>query len=463
LLFGLAVLAGWLAAGVPEARGQLPARPHIIHIVADDLGWRDVGFHGSPEVKTPNIDKLAAGGVRLESFYVTPMCTPTRAALMTGRYPFRYGLQTFVIPAALTYGLPTDEWTLPQALKEAGYRTAITGKWHLGHGDWKMWPHQRGFDHSYGFLASENDYFEREVLGVLDWWRQNEPVREQGYTTNLIGDEAVKLIEGQNLDEPLYLYLAFNAPHSPYQAPREYLERYASIADPTRRTYVAMIAVMDDQIGRVVEALDKRKMRENTLIVFHSDNGGLTSAKMAGESPAKPVADNGPYRDGKGTVYEGGCRVAALANWPGRIKAGGTSNELLNGVDLYPTFVALAGGTTEKAKKPFDGLDVWATIAEGKPSPRTEVVYNIEPSVGGVRQGDWKLVWDASLPAKVELFNLAEDPSEKTNLADKHPDKVRALQQRVTELAEEQAPPLFTQTTQELVGRLPPALPTRNR
>jgi arylsulfatase A-like enzyme len=298
------------------------------------------------------------------------------------------------------------------------------------------------------------------VLGVPDWWRGNDPIREEGYTTALLGDEAVKFIEKQNPNEPLYLYLAFNAPHSPYQAPREYLEKYGGIADPDRRTYAAMVAAMDDQIGRVVEALDKRKMRENTLIIFHSDNGGLQDDKLAGEVPAKPVADNDPFRGGKGTVYEGGCRVAALANWPGRIKAGVTVDQLLHAVDLYPTFVGLGGGRTDKAK-PLDGLDIWPTISQGKPSPRTEVVYNLEPSVAGIRQGDWKLVWHASLPASLELYNLADDPYEKTDVAAKHPEKVAALQKRANELAATQAPPLFTQATGALVHKLQPALPTR--
>lgn len=440
---------------------QKAPRPHIVHIVADDLGWRDIGFHGSPEVESPNIDKLAAGGVRLESFYSTPMCTPTRAALLTGRYPFRYGLQSYVIPAALRYGLPTDEWILPQALGEVGYRTAIIGKWHIGHGDQQFWPRQRGFDHYYGFLASENDYFKREVLGVPDWWRDNKPLREEGYTTNLLGDEAVKLINDHDPAKPLYLYLAFNAPHTPYQAPQEHLDRYADIADITRRTYVAMIAVMDDQVGRVVEALDARGMRNNTLIVFHSDNGGLRDAKLAGEVAAKPVADNGPYRDGKGSLYEGGSRVVALANWPGQINGGGTVTELLHVVDLYPTFVGLAGGQTAKAK-PLDGTDVWPVISRGEPSPRTEIVYNIEPSQGAVRQGDWKLVWDASLPADAELYNLAEDPYEQEDLSAKEPEKVLALQKRINELAARQVRPLFTEATGELVHKLPPALPTKS-
>ncbi len=184
---------------------------------------------------------------------------------------------------------------------------------------------------------------------------------------------------------------------------------------------------------------------------------------MAGEVEAEPVADNGPYRDGKGTLYEGGTRVVALANWPGRIKAGSTVDQLVHGVDLYPTFVTLAGGRTDKAKRPLDGVDVWATIIQGTPSPRTEVVYNLEPSAAAIRQGDWKLVWHASLPANTELYNLAEDPYEKADVSAKHAEKVAALQKRLNELAAEQSPPLFTEATAELVDKLPPALPTPGR
>jgi len=199
-------------------------KPNIIYIVADDLGWKDVGFHGS-DIKTPNIDKLAETGAKLEQFYVQPMCTPTRAAFLTGRYPFRYGLQTAVILSAHTYGVPTDEWMLPQALKEAGYQTAIIGKWHLGHADKKYWPRQRGFDYQYGPLIGELDYFTHEQHGVVDWYRDNKRVVEKGYTTTLLGNDAVKLIQNHNAETPLFLYLTFNAPHTPYQAPEEYLNQ----------------------------------------------------------------------------------------------------------------------------------------------------------------------------------------------------------------------------------------------
>jgi arylsulfatase A-like enzyme len=465
-MFSLMALASYGAhAATPKSTGAVPegkTRPNIVYIVADDLGWKDVGFHGS-EIRTPNIDKLASGGARLEQFYAQPMCTPTRACLMTGRYPLRYGLQTLVIASNHTYGLPTDEWLLPQALKEAGYTTAIIGKWHLGHADPKSWPRQRGFDIQYGPLIGEIDYFTHEQHGVTDWYADNKQLKEEGYSTTLLGDAAVKLLESQDPKVPLYLYLAFNAPHSPYQAPQEYLDRYKDIADPSRRAYAASITAMDDQIGRVVAALDKKGVRSNTLIVFQSDNGGTRNAMFAGEgdmSKIKIPCENGPYRDGKGSLYEGGTRVVALANWPAHIKAG-TVEGMIHVVDMVPTLAGVCGASTAKCK-PLDGLDVWATISEGKPSPRTEVVYNVEPFRAGVREGDWKLVWRTLLPASVELYDIAQDPSEKTNLAAQNPERVAALQKRANELAAASAKPLFLVTEFGALRQrmaLPPALP----
>jgi arylsulfatase A-like enzyme len=431
-------------AFAPRALAQpAPPRPNIVYIMSDDQGWKDVGFHGS-DIRTPNIDQLAKGGARLEQYYAQPMCTPSRAALMTGRYPYRYGLQTLVIPSAGTYGVPTDEWLLPQALKEAGYETAIVGKWHLGHADRKYWPRQRGFDHQYGPLLGEIDYFTHSAHDVRDWFRDNEPVKEEGYVTELLGNDAVRLIEGHDPKTPLFLYLTFTAPHAPYQAPKAYLDQYAHIADPSRRAYAAMITAMDDQIGRVVSALEKRKMRENTLIVFQSDNGGPRSAKFTGEvdmSKSIIPADNGPWRDGKATLYEGGTRVAALVNWPGHVKPG-IVDQPIHIVDMYPTLAGLAGAKLGK-NKPLDGLDVWPTLGEGAPSPRSEVVYNIEPFGAAIRKGEWKLVWKTTLPSQVELFNLAQDPGEKTNLAAQNPEKVAELQKRIETLAREAAPPLI--------------------
>jgi arylsulfatase A-like enzyme len=442
-VMGIAGSVGTSALGLASATlAAAETKPNIVFILADDLGWKDVGYRGS-DIKTPNIDKLAESGARLEQFYVQPMCTPTRAALMTGRYPLRYGLQTAVIPSAGRYGLATDEWLLPQALKEAGYQTAIVGKWHLGHFDQKYWPSQRGFDYSYGPLIGEIDHFKHESHGVTDWYRNNKLVKEPGYDSELFGADAVRVINSHDTKSPLFLYLAFTAPHTPYQAPQNYLDMYKDIADPSRRAYAAQITAMDDQIGKVVGALEQRKMRDNTLIFFVSDNGGTRSSLFVGEAAVKGELppNNGPYRDGKGSVYEGGTRVVALANWPGRIKPG-TVDGMMHIVDIYPSLTALAGTQLGK-NKPLDGLDVWPAISEGKPSPREDMVYNVEPYRAGVRKGDWKLVWTTLLPMQVELFDLSKDPSETTNLADQYPDKVKELQAWAVDLSKQAVPPLF--------------------
>lgn len=434
------VLALILLCAVARAANK----PNIIHIVADDLGWKDVGFNGATDIKTPNLDALAKGGAKFTQFYTQSMCTPTRAALMTGRYPFRYGLQTIVIPGPANYGLDTTEFLMPQCLKEAGYTTAIIGKWHLGHADIKYWPRQRGFDYQYGAMIGELDYFTHSDAGVLDWFRNNKPVRETGYTTQLIGADAVKFIHQQSEDKPFYLYLTFNAPHTPYEAPQEYIDRFKDIAEPTRRIYAGMVACLDDEIGKVVATLEQKGLRENTLIMFHSDNGGTRNAMFAGQMTdlSKTVlpCDNGPYRDGKGSLFEGGSRVAAFANWPEKIKPQ-TVDGMIHAVDLYTTFASLAEASTTKCK-PLDGVNVWDTIANGKPSPRTEVIYNIEPFRGAVRQGDWKLIWRTLIPTSVDLYNLADDPYETKNIAAEHPEKVATMQERLNLLGKESAKPL---------------------
>lgn len=441
------IMMALISAGIllPVSYAEDAKQPNILHIVADDLGWRDVGFNGCEDFATPRIDALAAEGAVLSQFYVQPMCTPTRAALLTGRYPYRYGLQTAVIPSVSDYGLDLEEYLMPQTLKDAGYRTAIIGKWHLGHADRKYWPRQRGFDYQYGALIGELDYFTHEEHGKVDWFRDNEQLREEGYTTTLIGDDAVRYIEQQDGNAPFYLYLTFNAPHTPYQAPQEYIDQHTDIEDPTRRIYAAMIHCLDDNIGRVVDALERKGLRENTLIVFHSDNGGthnpMFAGVMADVSKIKIPCDNGPYRDGKGSLFEGGTKVCAFANWPGRIKSGRV-DELLHAVDLFPTFAHIAGATTEKSK-PLDGMNVWASIAGNAPSPRQEMIYNIEPFRAAIRDGEWKLIWRTMLPSTVDLYNLTEDPFEANNLADQHPDRVAAMKQRINELSREAARPLF--------------------
>jgi arylsulfatase A-like enzyme len=418
---------------------QASGKPHIVVILADDLGNADLGYRGSP-IKTPNLDTLAMGGVRLESYYGQQLCTPARAALMTGRYPMRYGLQTFVIFPGHRYGLPTDETTLPQALKQAGYTTAMVGKWHLGHADRKYWPQNRGFDHFYGNLVGEVDYFSKERGGLVDWQRNGQFFKEEGYYTTLIGNEAVRIIERQNPGKPLFLYVASLAVHAPLQAPKADLDAYRGAFDnEEKRAYAAMLTSLDTQVGRIVKALEKKGMRDNTLIFFSTDNGGIKQMKAhaPGGKPAKePPASNGVFRDGKASLYEGGLRVPAFVNWPARLKPA-VVDAPLHHVDLMPTLLAIAGGQGNPAK-PFDGRDAWATLAEGQPSPHEDLLLNVEVHRGAIRMGPWKLVKHATLPGKTELFDLVKDPGEMTNLAEQNPAVVRDLEARLVAYARQQ-------------------------
>ena len=426
-------------------------RPHMLFILADDLGWGDVGFHGS-EIKTPQIDRLAAAGARLEQFYVQPVCSPTRAAFMTGRYPIRHGLHIGVVRPWAAYGLPLDERTLPQALKEAGYVTAITGKWHLGHFEQAYLPTRRGFDHQYGHYNGALDYNTHERDGGFDWHRDDKVCRDEGYSTHLIAREASRLIAEHDASRPLFLYVPFNAVHSPHQVPESYMEPYANLKG-NRRTYAGMLAAMDEGIGQILGALDRKGLRENTLIFFCSDNGG--------PSPGV-VTSNGPLRAGKATLYEGGVRVPAVAVWPGKIKAGSIVEAPLHMVDWYPTLLKLTGVSLAQ-KHPLDGRDAWPAITQGAPSPHEDILHNITATGGAIRMGDWKLVENGqrsdgediaaaetpvatatkkkgakkaaaaaeSVATRVELFNLKADPYEKSNLAAANPEKVKELQARL--------------------------------
>jgi len=412
-------------------------RPNIVFILADDLGFKDVGYQGG-DIKTPNIDKLASEGTRLDQFYVQPVCSPTRSSLMTGRYPIRYGLQIGVIRPWAEHGLPLEERTLARALKEAGYTTAICGKWHLGHLSSQYLPTSRGFDHQYGHYNGALDYFTHIRDGGLDWNRNDQPLREEGYTTNLIADESVRLIEQHDTSRPLFLYVPFNAVHSPFQAPQNYIDMYKHIENKRRRLYAAMLTCMDDAIGRIVSALQKRRLKHNTLLIFCSDNGGVGG-----------VADNGPLRGQKAQLYEGGIRVPAVAVWPGVLKAGAVVKEPLHIVDMYPTLLKLAGAKLEQTL-PIDGKDAWPTIAQGRHSPHEEILLNITPATGAIRRGDWKLVYNGSIGANntgpvdkkvFELFNLSEDPYEKNDLADKYPQKFQELKRRLEQYAAEAVKP----------------------
>jgi arylsulfatase A-like enzyme len=450
-------------AALSQAAGAQP-RPNIVFIMADDLGNADLGYRGG-QVKTPNIDRLAKEGVRLESFYGQQVCTPSRAALMTGRYPMRLGLQTLVIFPSHTYGLPLDERTLPQALRDAGYETWMVGKWHLGHADRKFWPQSRGFDHFYGNVMGEVDYNTRQRGGVIDWQRNGTFLREDGYYTTLIGNEAVKLIDQYDGKKPFFLYVASLAPHAPYQAPQSYQDRYKDVLDTARRTYMAMISALDDEVGRIVGALAKKGVLDKTIILFASDNGGAVSGMFASGSKskeeraneeggiqqgAKAPADNGSLRGGKGGVYEGGVRVPAFVSWSGTLQPK-VVDEPLHMVDVMPTLLALAGaqGSTDH---PMDGKDMWGTLADGKPSPNDDVLIDVEAFRGAIRKGQWKLVKVALLPGKTELFDLAADPGETTDVAERHPDVVRDLESRLLAYARQQKPSEWLKAQPAFVG-----------
>jgi len=415
-------------------------KPNIIYIVADDLGWKDVGFHGG-EIATPHIDQLAAGGVELDQFYVQPICSPTRASLMTGRYPMRLGLQVGVVRPWAKHGLPLQERTLAEALKDTGYFTAITGKWHLGHVTRDYLPTQRGFDHQHGHYNGALDYFTHLREGSLDWHRDDQPLPdEKGYTTNLIGNDAVRTIENHDPDKPLFLYVPFNAPHSPFQAPDSYIERYQNLKPKNRKILAAMITSMDDAIGKIVAALDKRDWRQNTLIIFHSDNGGVPK-----------FADNGPLRGAKDSLYEGGVRVAALANWPGTLPPGGKITNMMHVVDMYPTLLGLAGAKLDHAKQQsLDGVDIWPVITKDEKRSSDTILINSNPFHGAVRVGDFKLIKNGHIrnnqttPSETEtfeLFNLAKDPFEKSDLAQSMPDKLAELKKILEKYEKESVAP----------------------
>ncbi|MES2598030.1 MAG: arylsulfatase [Verrucomicrobiota bacterium] len=430
-----------------------PSRPHIVFMLADDLGRADCGFMGGKQIQTPHLDKLAKAGSILDQFYVQPVCSPTRAALITGRYPMRHGLQVGVVRPWAEYGLPLEERTLPQALKEGGYETAIVGKWHLGDFEPTYLPTKRGFDHQYGHYNGALDYFTHIRDGGFDWHKNDQENHDEGYSTHLIARESVRLIRERDKTKPLFLYVPFNAVHSPHQVPDSYLAPYGNLKGD-RQKYAGMLAAMDEAVGQIAAAIDEAGMRKDTLFIFSSDNGG--------PSPGK-VTDNGPLRAGKATLYEGGTRVVAFATWDGKITAGGKVNAALHIVDMYPTLLKLAGVSTDQ-KLPVDGRDAWPAITEAAASPHEAILINTTPTGGAIRMGDWKLIIGGDMPdtedgfspkgkvkkkgknkaapgPRKELFNLAEDPNEKNNLASTNPAKVTELRARLDELAKQAVPP----------------------
>ncbi len=322
-------------------------------------------------------------------------------------------------------GVPLNERFLPQALREAGYQTAISGKWHLGSARRAFLPTQRGFDHQYGHYSGMIDYFKHDRLGGHDWHRDDKANYDEGYSTDLIAREAETRIVQRDKSKPFFLYVAFNAPHSPLQAPPEEIAKYAFIEDPKRRTYAAMVSRMDEQIGRITATLEREGLSDNTLLIFSSDNGG--TSKEAGR--------NLPLRGDKSSNYEGGIRVPAFAVWSGKIAPGTVVNEPLHVVDWYPTMLGLAGASLEQPL-PLDGRDLWPTLSENRPMAPRDILLNLWPGNGALRRGNWKVfVRNVAVPAGaggqkdkpattpvIELFDLSRDPNETTNVAEQHPE-----------------------------------------
>ncbi|KAL5004414.1 hypothetical protein ScPMuIL_017870 [Solemya velum] len=429
--------------------------PHIVFIVADDLGWNDLGFR-NPDMITPNIDKLAVGGVILNQSYVQPVCSPSRHAFMTGYYPFKAGLQHMVIFHGQAVCSPTNMAFLPQQLKKLGYATHAVGKWHLGFCNWNCTPTYRGFDSFFGYYNSKEDYYTHELVGYLDLHDNKQPDFDYkgNYSTDVFAKRAVDIINRHDADTPLFLYLPFQAVHEPIEVPKYWENFYPNIKTVGRRQFCGMVTAMDNAIGEVVGVLKQRGLYEDTLIVFTSDNGGWPQRH----------GNNWPLRGGKITIWEGGTRVSAFVHGAGLQKTGYTYDGMIHAVDWHPTILSAAGGTPAEG---IDGLNQWPSISTGSKSARSEFIYNLDdclPAQQGraaIRIGDYKLMvgnpglysdWyrpeqitdhvsedDAPCKAKgrlakeeiVRLYNLKDDPTEHFNLASALPDVVEKLLARM--------------------------------
>ena len=438
--------------------GQLKAAqsPNVIVIVADDLGWNDVGYHGG-DIDTPSLDRLAAEGVQLDRFYTTPMCSPTRAALMTGRDPMRLGVAYGVILPWDNVGVHPDEHFLPQSFLAAGYQTAMVGKWHLGHAQQTFHPNERGFEHFYGHLHTEVGFYPPfSNQGGKDFQRNGVSIDDEGYETFLLAEEVNRYIRERDKSRPFFVYMPFIAPHTPLDAPQELQAKYKNIntdlaparsahTDLTRRMakrrgeasarpmYAAVVDGMDQAIGQVLDTLDQEAITDNTIVLFFSDNGGAAYSYGG--------ADNAPLRGGKGETFEGGIRVISLMRWPGKIDPGSKMAEIMSVMDVFPT-LAEAAGINAKNTRPFDGRSLWPAISEGKPQAFEDYLYFASeiPIFGHfnltVFNDEWKLVQEIDqeqLETLVTnyLFRIDEDLLEEENLAAEYPDKVAQLSQKI--------------------------------
>ena len=418
-------VVGSLTAMVNVAMaGEEHNRPNILLIVGDDMGYGDVGFHGCEDIPTPNLDRLAESGARFRSGYVSgPYCSPTRAGLLTGRYQQRFGHE--FNPGGAMTGLPVSQTTIADQLKAADYATALVGKWHLG-SQAAMRPQQRGFTEFFGFLGGAHSYLDAEKM-----LRGDEPIKDMDYSTDAFGREAVSFIE-RHQQKPWFLYLAFNAVHTPMHATPEWLEKVSGFRDPQRRTYAAMMLAMDHAIGKVLETLDRTGQRSRTLVMFVSDNGGPT---MPGVTVNGSV--NTPLRGSKRTTLEGGIRVPFVVSWPGRINSSVVDTPVIQ-LDLAATALAAAGVQSET---PLDGVNLLPLLDGLHKGPVHDALYWRFGSQMAIRSGDYKLVrYDRQADSATlrrnagvtdaRLYNLASDISETQDLAETMPDKVRELQEK---------------------------------
>lgn len=431
-----ALLMVLLALAFP-ARGAEP-KPDIVFIMADDLGWADVAFHGG-NAPTPHLDRLAREGLELSQHYVAPVCSPTRTGLLTGRCWSRFNVTNPQNERAL----PRNTVTLPRALKNAGYDTGLTGKWHLGSRP-DQGPNHYGFDHSYGSLAggvSPWNHRYKQGAFTQTWHRNERLLEETGHVTDLIAAEAVQWIESRG-DKPFFLYVPFTAVHLPVKEPEEWVRRVPeSIKGDVPRHYAASIMHLDDAVGRIIAALEKKGRRRNTLLVFTSDNGGSTVENNDLKYPddncpnGKLTGNNKPWRGQKGDLYEGGTRVPTIVSWPARAKPGRV-DQPVQIIDWMPTFCALSGFQPERDLL-WDGINLAPLLTDHATLPE-RALYSVAPGwrARSLRAGDWKLIvhGEKSSP-RIELFQLSSDPGESKNLADREPDRVRELLHRMNEVA----------------------------
>jgi len=442
-----AVAMAVIGAGMALAA---PPRPNVLVIVADDLGWSDVGWHGG-FAKTPHMDRLVAGGVELDRHYVQPVCTPTRVAILTGRYPGRFG--PHAISPSNRRALPPGTATLASVLRSTGYATFQAGKWHLGsRTEWG--PNQYGFDHSYGTLTGAADPWTHKYRrGPYEdtWHRDGERLDEAGNATELIAAEAVRRIrEGTELRDaaggrrPWFLYVAFHAVHTPVDAPEPFKRLYDGVrfdADPARHDsrlrLAAMVSQLDAKIGEFIAALDETGQRQDTLVVFTSDNGGVESLKNAyvGDVPDSPLnSENDPLRGQKNTLWEGGVRVCAFANWPG-VLAPRKCTAVVHAADWFPSLAGLLAVPQDESLG-WDGVDRWAAIAGTAAAVRPKPLCIVHASGRAVyesdRGGDWKLIVrnrnaGSAEPEPPELYDLSADPFEKQDRSAEQPAVVERL------------------------------------